>query len=204
MSLEFLGKKRSFSGVHDRARRHTRRIRWLRIIIPISISGLFIALMITFGWHGDFQPHPLSSSPYANINVENQLVNATLSSKDQQGRPVIIKAAKATQSGHKAVLESPESHFELEKGKDVMITSDHALYDESGKTLEYQKDVTLTTESGMVIETDQATINLEDKGAISHHSVKGVGPQGTLKGENGFEWRGNTLSLKGKSAVTLN
>jgi LPS export ABC transporter protein LptC len=205
MTLKFIAKKQNvYPAVRNRALRHSRRVRWLRIAIPLGIAGLLITFWQQIKDYNHFQPQTFAGSAYKDITLKNQLLNATLRATDHKGNPVTIKAKKATQNLGDAVLESTESHLSMEGGQDMTITSEGATYHEGEKILEYNKDVTLKMADGVVIKTDQATLDLNAKGASSKHPIAGSGPQGSMKADQGFEWRENTLSLKGKSALTLN
>jgi hypothetical protein len=204
MKIAYVKKKQSINPyVHARILRNSKRVRFLRVVIPASVMAALTGVMVYYGHYTTFTPQDISTSPYAKINVSNQLVNATLVSQDNQGRLVTIHSKTASQQEDKAILEAPQSSMRLDNGDIVTVTSKTAHYDDVKKTLDYQKNVVLTTQDGMILATEHAALDINKKTASGESPLQGSSALGKISSEKGFEWHENTLSLKGKSTLIL-
>lgn len=198
MTLKYVSSKKVLCPKKQQSmKRYSYLIRLLRIAVPLSVTVVLVC--VYKGYDHTFTPE---SSPSTQQTIENQLINPILLSKDAKGKPIVIKAQKATQKDNHALLENPHSMVELEENKKITITSNQATYQEKEKVLKYKKDVELKTSSGMMIKSDETTVNLKNNTASSEKPVSGQGPQGHLQAE-GFTWNDDVLTLTGKSKMTF-
>jgi LPS export ABC transporter protein LptC len=205
MTLQFISTRLSSenAALQAKAKRHTNRVKILRILGVFGLVSIMIAIFINFSMIQNFQPKTIESSPYAKLNMENQLSNTTLRTVNSKGKPITVKAKTAAQEGDDAILSGTESTVEGANGTGITISSDKAKYNNDNNTLHYKDNVTLKTSDGMIINTDKAVVNMNDGLAHSNSVVVGNGPQGSIRSQDGFHMTEKTLELKGKSKLTL-
>ena len=164
---------------YDRAARHSRRVRLLKIGLPsvavLSIIGFFVVLSWPAGDDG------LPALSLSGINIESREItmdNPNISGFDGTKRAYEVHAVKATQElGNAKVvtLEQIQARFAL--GDDVRANIEAAtgVYDGNTQKLQLKGGITLSTTNGYHAELKDADVDIE-KGTVA--STTGVAIQG--------------------------
>lgn len=192
--------------VHKRSK----KIRFLRLLLPLG-AALMIAMV--FIWPEISEDDRIV--PEQAMSVEkaekttNELIDAQFDGIDSQGRPFMVKASKATQTGEddpRINLTEPFAVLTLDdqKGTHVRLASKTGLFDQNTKSLSLEKDVTLTYIENWQLETATMLINLDDYRASSDTKVKGIGPDLSLEAKGlRADHNQGTVTFIGPAVLTL-
>lgn len=144
-----------------RAAQHSRRVRWLKWLVPavtLSATAAFVALFYM-------------SRPDVTISSDNQAVtdgqvvmaNPKLEGFSRDGRAYSMAAARAIQHlDRKGVitLEGIRARMPVEAGDWATLVAKDGVYDQVANTLELDGDIELTTSSGMVAKLKTAFVDI--------------------------------------------
>jgi lipopolysaccharide export system protein LptC len=173
---------------HDRAARHSRRVRLLRIVLPtlavLSVIGFFAVM----SWDGDDEGLPALN--LSGINFEDREITMDkphISGFDGTKRSYEIHAATATQAlGNAKVvtLETIEAKFAL--GDDVRANLDavSGIYDSDTQKLKLMGGIELETSNGYRAELTEADVDVEAGNVASDTGVMIEGKEGRITSDS--------------------
>lgn len=183
------GDLRSNEYLFRRARRHSRVVRILRIVLPafVVLTGTTITLETYLS--------PLLSPPPANL--KRSVVSGTKITMDRphmvgftrDGRPYEFKAETATQDLTKPnliELQNIKSRMETQDHGTMRLTAPRGLYDSKDRTLSLQQRILITSTNGFQGRLKDAKVNMKTGEVISNRPVKMKMIRGTIKA-NRFE-----------------
>ncbi len=184
--IRFDPTKERGAAYYDRAARHTRRVRFLRIALPaiaIAAVGLFFALM-QFG--ADTSKAILSLS---GINSDARSVTMDkphISGFDGTKRAYEVNAVKAVQdldNPKVMVFEQVKARFGMGDGVKASVDADTGTYDSGSSKLLLKGDVLLVTTNGYQAKLQVADIDVDKGTVLSSEPVEINGAQGTLNAD---------------------
>ncbi len=176
-------------------------------IFPLIALSLVIIVFVWPQVSTLFNPAREIKALPQKIAVENYLIEPSFTTTDANNRLFDIHADYAIQSYEEktAQLSKPDTHLHIDPETTLSVQSKNGLFDEKNNQFSYQDAVTLKTSSGYNIQTDEATLLLNEKMAEGHQPVEGSGPAGQFQAE-GFKVSegGKKIELLGKSTLSLN
>lgn len=173
---------------HDRAARHSRHVRLLRIVLPtvavLSVIGFFAVM----SWDGDDAGLPALN--LSGINFEDREITMDkphISGFDGTKRAYEIHAAKATQAlGNAKVvtLETIEARFALGDNVHANLDAVSGVYDTDTQKLKLMGGIELDTSNGYKAELKDADIDVEAGNVASDTGVLIHGKEGSITADS--------------------
>jgi lipopolysaccharide export system protein LptC len=177
----------SSDALFRRARRHSRRVRLLRVLIPVVISAALIvsALLIWL--------HPLRLLTELPVSIGRLTVSGTkmtmteprLAGFTRDGRRYELTANAAAQDFARADvvnLEQPRASLEMPDLGKLNMRAAEGIFDRRAGVLTLRRDIMLTTTEGYEAHLSEAVINVRDGSVVSDKPVEVKSQQGTLRG----------------------
>lgn len=168
----------------DVARRHSRNIRILRLLLGLAALTL-IGLLI---WQFTQTSDPIVED--ADVTDSVKMINPRYSGRTEDGLPFYLTAAEAVRkmSDDKTVnLVDPVLHFFREQGADEsQIVAVSGKYDDEKKILILETAVDLSTDDGVKCLTTHAVIYARTKIVKGEKPIQCSGDFGTINGK-GYE-----------------
>lgn len=167
------------------ARRHSRRVRILRIAIPASVAfGLIVITLVTY-------LNPLRMLAKLPINIDNLVVSGTkvtmeaphLSGFTSDARAYELTADTAAQDMTKpdlVELRNIRAKVDMQDKSTIEMTALTGLYDAKGETLRLDRDIVLTSSTGYQGRLSEALVDIRKGNVVSEHPVEVKLLQGTL------------------------
>ena len=181
---------------NQRSKKHSTRVRRLRLLFPIAALGVVVVLMV---WKGDSTP--VTAIPREEISPQtvsqNELINPKFQSEDANGNPYSITADKATQNTENMdllLLQQPVADLSLKSGDTLSLKAKNGLYSQEKRDLDLDGQVEIHHASGYEIKTDKMKINVKGQIITSDTHVTGTGPQADISA-SGLQVDGNTKIL---------
>jgi lipopolysaccharide export system protein LptC len=169
---------------HDRAARHSRHVRLLRIVLPtvavLSVIGFFAVM----SWDGDDAGLP--ALDLSGINFEDREITMDqphISGFEGTKRAYEIHAAKATQAlgdTKAVVLETIEAKFALGDNVRANLDAVSGIYDSDTQKLRLMGGIQLSTSNGYEAELKEADIDVEAGDVASDTGVLIRGKEGSI------------------------
>ncbi|MCF3932300.1 LPS export ABC transporter periplasmic protein LptC [Acuticoccus sp. M5D2P5] len=190
----------------NRARRHTRRVKRLRVLLPI-VSGI-----IVLGLAGAAiipKLVPLSMLAGLSLTSDGLVMNEPrLSGHLGEGRRYEVVAERAVQSlltPSRLSLEALNVNLDMGDGQTVNIHGDIAKYDTGTEILELSEGVSINSSDGNHAKLDNATVHLsegrvEGEGGIDIDSPRGRIRAGRIDVTDG----GGLIRFTGGVSITIN
>ncbi|MCX7304028.1 MAG: LPS export ABC transporter periplasmic protein LptC [Hyphomicrobiales bacterium] len=153
---------RSRAAAFSRAERHSRRVRTLKVILPLA------ALVMATGFVGySFMATPVQTAVKSEdaAFTEGKLVmnSPKLEGFTRDGRPYTVTATRATQAVDKQdtiVLDGIDAKMPVEKDNWARVEAVGGTYDRTANTLDVQTDILVTTTDGMVAKLKSAFLDI--------------------------------------------
>lgn len=180
---------------YAQARRHSRRVRWLKRAIPAgAIAGIGLVLAIAtldpFGRMGGLTLGPVSLSG-AKITMENP----RLTGFRKDTRPYEVTATAAMQDVRKpnlVELKDLKARIAMdERGGLARLEAAFGIFDTQKEQLELKQDIRVSTDAGQEAQLTSASIDFKAGTVASREPVTVRFPNGTVAadaldiGENG-------------------
>ena len=189
-------------------RSYSRFVSAMRIIIPLGIIAVIIAL---FTWPQLEQSLPdIADTPLqGDINdAENTLINPVFESLDKKRRPYVITAKKAELKGLKnndIFLDTPMGDFTLSNDRNLNITAKLGVYNQSKQTLYLNEDVNMAHSEGYNLDTQAMFIDLKQSIIKADEAVTIYFGQNILTGASlEIIEQGEHIKIQGPASIKLN
>lgn len=174
------------SGVDSiaRARRHTRRVKALRLVLPLAAVALVVtygvAMMGTAGVGTSIPVVALQKILPTDLKMDNPHYDGY--AKDGSSYVVDAKWAKQNLAQPNAILLDTivSTLIQPDKSKTV-VTAATGTYDHKTSILELSKSIDVKSESGLKATLTQATINTKDGTVVSKEPVVVEFPSGSVR-----------------------
>jgi lipopolysaccharide export system protein LptC len=189
------------------ALRYSKFVARMKKILSFGAFGI-IALVLGF-FFIQRQPRQLSMTYETLGKVDNDLamLKPRLTGADQKGNPFVITADMAVQDAHnskKASLKNLEADLALDKNSWLNARAKSGLVDMTIGKLELGGGIDVFTDSGYVLHTASASMDLKQSVVHGHNTVTGQGPNGTLRADEFHADRNtDTLILSGHVYMTF-
>lgn len=162
-----------------RARRHSRRVRLLRILLPS------LAVIVVAGFVGATQVSRTTDlSALGNIAIEDGKVvmsNPKLEGVNRDNLPYSMTAERAVQdglTGGPVRLEGIDARLPFDRSNYAQVDSASAIYDRERNTLVFDAETTVTTTSGLTATLQSAQLDIE-KGDLTTSDPVAISLEGT-------------------------
>lgn len=170
-----------------RARRHSRRVRLLRILIPIILlAGAVVSTLIV--WLNPLRlltDLPVSIGRLSISGTKMTMTEPKLSgfTRDQRHYELTANAAAQDAVNIDVVnLDEPRATLEMSDRSMVMMRASAGIFDRKAGLLQLRRDIVLTSTSGYEIRLQEADIDVRNGNIVSEQPVEVNMQQGTLKG----------------------
>jgi lipopolysaccharide export system protein LptC len=188
-----------------RARRHTKRVKRLRVIVPAA-GGLLVTILVAAAALPKFLP--LSALAGLSLTADGLVMNAPrLSGHLGEGRRYEVVAERAVQSLLDPSRLSLENlHATLDAGRDERITikGESAAYDTETEVLELSGGVAIDTTDGSAVRLPGATVHLKEGRVEGAGGIEITSPRGRVRaGRIAVEGGGDVIRLTGGVAITV-
>jgi lipopolysaccharide export system protein LptC len=156
------GLSQARAAAFHRASRHSRRVRWLKLLVPAAAVAMMIGFVL-YSWVST--PAAVSIQMEGSAISEGKLVMAgpRLQGLTSDGRPYEMMAERAIQSiDEESVidLEGLEARMPAEDGNFARVVATTGVYDRAANTLSLAGDIVVTTTDGVVARLDSAFLDI--------------------------------------------
>jgi len=188
------------------ALKHSTKVKFWKIAFPV------IGILLILGIMGTFVVKSIEVPDIAidNINLsDGKLVmeNPELSGFDKEKRPYNLTATKAIQDAsnpNQVELEDIQAELPMDEKITATITAGNGVYDADAKTLELTRKVNLVTSSGMVLNLEDASVDIGNSIMHTNNPITGTSPQADISSNAMMiEDGGNKLIFEGRVRMTL-
>lgn len=147
-----------------RAQRHSRRVRWLKVMLPglaVLMTGGLIAYSVLI------IPDHATIAPAGPSPAEGKLVMDAprLEGFTGDGRAYSVDAARATQDYDQqdiVDLEGIDAKMPIENGNWARVETSNGTYDRIANTLDVPTDIVVTTTDGLVARLKSAFLDINN------------------------------------------
>ena len=177
--------RRDTERVFGAARRHSRRVRILRIVIPVAVLlGTIAIVLVTYF-------NPLRMLAKLPIDIDNLVVSGTkvtmqkprVSGFTRDARAYELSADSAAQDITKpdvVELQHVRANVQMQDKSTTKLTADSGLYNSKIETLKLERNIVLTA-SNYQGRLSEAQIDIRKGNVVSEHPVEVTMLQGILK-----------------------
>jgi lipopolysaccharide export system protein LptC len=188
-----------------RALRHTRRVRLLRVVVPVA-GTLLVAVLVTAAALPKLLP--LSALSGVSLTADGLVMNEPrLSGHLGEGRRYEVVAARAVQSlvdPSRLSLEGLDANLEMDTGERVSIFGSHAAYDTETEILKLSDGVTIASSDGNEARLSAATVFLREGRVESDGGIEITSPRGHIRaGRIDITGGGDLIRFAGGVSITI-
>ncbi len=188
---------------------YSRYVSLMKVLLP---AGILISIGLAIGW-----PYlqSLNKENVAAVDAsqpdirENRMVKPHYTSTDKKNQPFQVDADWGTQKDNLADLINPHGSMAMLEGQTFNLKAQKGKYDSQTKVLNLEGKVTLTSTDGYHVQTERASVAIDNKIIEGNEYVEGEGPAGEIMGTQGFKVENRPqgkkiITLKGPSRVVIN
>jgi lipopolysaccharide export system protein LptC len=169
-----------------RARRHSRRVRILRVLIPVLIvAGLLVSGLAV--WLNPLRlltRLPVTVSGVSLSGTKMTMTAPKLAGYTRDGRRYELSASAAAQDIARAdfvSLERPHALFEMSAQSRLEMRAAEGVFDRKAGILTLRRDIVLSTSEGHEARLTEAVIDMREGTVTSNQPVEVKTQQGTLR-----------------------
>ena len=191
---------------YQEALKHSKKVKFWKIAFPTMGVVMILGIMGAFVLNSFEAPDVAVES----INLtDGKLVmeNPELSGFDKDKRPYNLTASKAIQNAelpNQVELQKIIAELPMDEVTTATITAGNGVYDADAKTLELKQTVNVVTSSGMVVNLEDASVDIANSIMHTNNPINATSPQADIS-SNSFmvEDGGNKLIFEGRVRMTL-
>ena len=191
---------------YQEALKHSKKVKFWKIAFPTIGVVMILGIMGAFVLNSFEAPDVAVES----INLtDGKLVmeNPELSGFDKDKRPYNLTASKAIQNAelpNQVELQKIIAELPMDEVTTATITAGNGVYDADAKTLELKQTVNVVTSSGMVVNLEDASVDIANSIMHTNNPINATSPQADIS-SNSFmvEDGGNKLIFEGRVRMTL-
>lgn len=187
------------------ARRYTKFVRRMKRILPISAFAVIFAVLAFFFVERAPQQLALTYDKLGDAD-DLAMINPRLTGVDVKGNPFTITAAKAVQdpkNAKRVTLTTIEADMNTEQGW-VNAKAARGRVDMDAQQLELDGGIDIYTDSGYMLRTARASVDLRTNVMQGATPVSGEGPRGTLSADSfRYDRVAERLTLEGNVRTTI-
>jgi lipopolysaccharide export system protein LptC len=159
---------------YENARRHSRRVRWLKALLP---AAAILGLLGFVGWSYLSVPSIEGVSVGGAAFTDGKLVmaNPKLDGHTKDNLPYTMTAARAIQDASqtgKIMLEEIDAKLPIDAKNTANVIAASGIYDNENNTLKIDSAIKLTTTDGMVANLRSADVNMATGTMTTQDPVK--------------------------------
>lgn len=146
-----------------RAQRHSRRVRLLKIVLPL-IAGVIAIGFPVYSYLVTPAPIEVKADGSAFSDGKLVMANPKLEGLTKDNLPYALNALRAIQSaGEESLveLEKIDAKLPVSAGNIVTVGAAHGIYNREANTLELDKEITVSTTDGIVAKFKSAFLDIE-------------------------------------------
>lgn len=171
----------------DEAMRHSRRVRFLRKAIPITIVGT-LTLMLVARVYNPFRSSipdvQVSSVGVSGSKLTMEMPKLSGFKKDNKAYEMTASAASQDIKSPSIVeLTEPTARIEMQKGSWVRLTAAKGLYDTVTEKLHVNEKVTVRSDSGLDMRLREAKVDFKTGNMATDQPVEVDMPDGWVRSE---------------------
>lgn len=188
-----------------RARRHSRRVRRLRVLVPAT-GALLVAVLVAAAVVPKLIP--LAALSGLSITADGLVMNSPrLSGHLGEGRRYEVVAGRAVQSlvdPSRLSLEGLDADLDMGEGQRVTIHGAHAAYDTDTEILELSDGVSIASSDGNEMRLTGATVFLREGRVEGEGGIEISSPRGHIRaGRVDITGGGSLVRLSGGVSITI-
>ncbi len=170
-----------------RARRHSRRVRLLRVAIPlVLIIGIVgTTLAVYFNPLRVLAKLPVSMSGLTISRAGVTMIEPKLGGYTRDERRYELSATAASQDALKRDVvnfEEPRASLEMADGSTINMRAATGIFDRKANVLTLNRNIVLTSTSGYEAHLNHAVVDVAGGNITSDEPVEVISQQGTLRG----------------------
>ncbi len=189
----------------ERARRHTRMVRVLRIGLPV-IAGAIVVAGLAITWFARSLPVDVAFASTSIVDGRLVMADPRLSGVDGNDRPFSMIADRAIQAlgGTGIDLETVRANLSLDAETTAELTAAKGRFDTGTNTLRLYDQIAVNTSSGIRIRLSSADVTLDDGRLQGNGPVEISTPGQRLEAGNvTINQGGKTVSFANRVKLTL-
>lgn len=188
-----------------RARRHTRRVKRLRVLVPAA-GAVLVALLVGAAVLPKLLP--LSALSGLRLTADGLVMNAPrLSGHLGEGRRYEVVATRAVQSlvdPSRLSLEGLDADLDMGRGQRVTIFGARAAYDTDTEILELSDGVAIASSDGNEMRLAGATVFLREGRVEGEGGIEITSPRGHIRaGAVDITGGGSLIRLSDGVSITI-
>ena len=191
------------AGAYAKAQRHSSRVRFLKIGIPIGalVAGGLVTAATIYKPFGDMPGVSLGSVSLSGTKLAME--NPRLTGFRKDSRPYEVTAKAAFQDVRKpGLIELKDVNAKLATdaaGAFAHLVSASALFDTAKELIELTQDIRITTSRGEEVLLRSASVDVKGGTVVSRQPVKITTQNGTIEAEGmHVSANGRTLAFEGR------
>lgn len=192
------------------AQRHSRRVRWLRLGLPVLAVGLCVGLVATVLWP-TARKGTLPTADLASVAINGTKVvmqQPVLQGYGKQSKPYELRAETATQdlrAPHLVDLAKLNARIGLNDGSSALLRAVQGHYNTTEQKLEVREGVNVKAESqGYDAHFTQAIFDFKANTVVSQEPVTVKFREGLVKADSMSITQGGThITFKGRVNMTI-
>ena len=196
----------TFDRALARARRHSRRVRFMRAALPV-IAVLGIGAFVALAWVRSLVPDGLSVDGLKVEGGELVMENPSLRGFDERDQPYAIDAERATQNvadPDRFRLTEVLADIPLPDGRRVTVLSAGGDYDKGAELLSIPEPFTVMVNDGTIGTFEGGTVDIERGAVESRGAVDIRNPEARIRADRlRVERAGRTATFTGNVRVTI-
>lgn len=188
-----------------RARRHSRRVRFLKIGMPI-VAAIIVVAGLAATWVARSVPVDIAVASTSIEDGRLVMQDPRMSGSDQHDRPYSLVARRAIQAlgGGGIDLEAIEANLSVDDSTTARLAAASGRYDPDSGRLRLFDNILVDTSSGIRIELSSADVAVEEGRLEGTGPVRIVTPSQRLEsGAVTIEDNGARLSFTNRVKLTL-
>lgn len=191
---------------YQKAVKHSRKVKFWKIAFPV------MGVMVILGLAGSLVLNSLNTTEVAvdSINVsDGNLVmeNPQLSGFDKKKRPYNLRAAQAIQNvenPNQVELRNITAELPMDETITATINAGNGIYNADEKTLILKETINLVTSNGMVVNLQNADVDIGNSTMRTSNPISATSPQADISSNSmTVEDGGNKMIFEGKVRMTL-
>jgi len=178
-------------------RKRARQIQRLRLLLPGLIIGIILLLVV---WV-IVQSVLNSLNVYGANTTDVRMLNPLYTDRGDDGSRYTLRGVEAVRRGNTPVitLTAPRVDIRAQNASTSQLEADTGIYNNTDRTITFNKDVVVTSSQDFTLKTQDARINLKDSTVVGHSYVEGEWANGDIKAQNfRIEDNGNRVHFNGK------
>ncbi|MDF1608313.1 LPS export ABC transporter periplasmic protein LptC [Hoeflea sp. YIM 152468] len=192
---------------YRRARSHTRLVRVLKILLPLSAALIVIAFVVV-SWFDNLVPQGIGIESVAILDGKLVMQSPVMSGQTSDANPYTLRADKAIQdldTPDIIVLEDIVADLPVSNGDKAVLNAVRGTYDRAGQTMVFKQPFTVNTEAGMQVRLQSADIDLANSTLVSETPVSiSSGDASVVAQSMQIQDKGRIIIFQDKVRMTIN